>query len=312
MSAAALAVAAPVIGSVVGGYMQSEAQREANDTNARIAAANQAMQREFAQQGVRWKVADAKAAGVNPLVALGAQTHSYSPVSVGAQPVDGMGRAVSQMGQDISRAMAATSTDGERQLQALQIQSLQTDIQGKQLDNEIRASQLLKMNSPAQIGPSFPTHSGLGGGLISGQGNSSRSAGGPGYVTEKPSERTHSQPGHPSQEAGMINDYGFVRTPTGIAIVPSTDAKSRIEDQMIPELQWAVRNQLVPAFGGHPPPDPRYYPLPKGFSSWKWNPFSQEFQPSNSRPADPRSGSGPGYIGPKLYHQFKQYWKGGN
>ena len=40
---------------------------------------NRNMQKLFAQRGIQWKVADSKAAGINPLVALGAQTHSFSP-----------------------------------------------------------------------------------------------------------------------------------------------------------------------------------------------------------------------------------------
>ena len=72
---------------------------------ARKAAAQQAaLQKEFAQNGIRWKVADAKAAGLHPLAALGAQTTSYQPVSVG-QDFSSFG----QMGQDVSRAMMATA-----------------------------------------------------------------------------------------------------------------------------------------------------------------------------------------------------------
>lgn len=40
---------------------------------------NAALQREFAQHGIQWKVADAQAAGVHPLYALGGGTPSFSP-----------------------------------------------------------------------------------------------------------------------------------------------------------------------------------------------------------------------------------------
>lgn len=39
-------------------------------------------QAQMAQQGIQWKVADAKAAGIHPLYALGASTHSYQPQAV--------------------------------------------------------------------------------------------------------------------------------------------------------------------------------------------------------------------------------------
>jgi uncharacterized protein YnzC (UPF0291/DUF896 family) len=57
------------LGSLIGGIVNAGAQRDTN-------AANVAMQKEFAQKGIQWKVNDAKAAGVHPLAALGAQTHS--------------------------------------------------------------------------------------------------------------------------------------------------------------------------------------------------------------------------------------------
>ena len=42
-------------------------------------------QKEFAQHGIRWKVADAKEAGLHPLAAIGAQGAQYNPV-IPSQP----------------------------------------------------------------------------------------------------------------------------------------------------------------------------------------------------------------------------------
>lgn len=69
-------------------------------------------QKEFAQMGIRWRVADAKAAGLHPLFALGAATPGYSPsVQVGDS-----GHA--QAGQEISRAMLASAEHGVKREQA--------------------------------------------------------------------------------------------------------------------------------------------------------------------------------------------------
>lgn len=70
------------------------------------ADANAASQKEFAQHGIRWRVKDAEAAGIHPLYALGAQTHSFAPTMVGSN--------FAAAGQDISRAIDATRTGGER------------------------------------------------------------------------------------------------------------------------------------------------------------------------------------------------------
>lgn len=70
------------------------------------------LQKKFAQKGIQWKVADAKAAGVHPLYALGANTVSYNPVSVG-------GPDLASMGQDIGGAIDRVSTPTEKSAGAL-------------------------------------------------------------------------------------------------------------------------------------------------------------------------------------------------
>lgn len=81
------------------------------DQNRKLVHEQMDAQREFAQHGIRWKVEDAKAAGIHPLYALGASTTSFAPMSV----QDSLGPAISSAGQDISRAMRASATDEERQ-----------------------------------------------------------------------------------------------------------------------------------------------------------------------------------------------------
>jgi len=105
------------------------------------------LQKDFAQQGIRWKVADAKAAGIHPLYALGAQTHSFAPVSVGSNFGD--------MGQDISRAINATRTQEEKDdAYTASIKTL--DLQNKSLQNDLLASQIRKLNA-AGTGPPLPS-----------------------------------------------------------------------------------------------------------------------------------------------------------
>lgn len=67
-------------------------------------------QKEFAQNGLRWKVADAKAAGIHPIFAVGANTATYSP-----QAAVGSDYGVSAAGQNISRAIEAGQTRRERE-----------------------------------------------------------------------------------------------------------------------------------------------------------------------------------------------------
>lgn len=217
-------------------------------------------QRQFAQDGIKWRVEDAMEAGIHPLVALGANTASFSP---SVAPEDQFGNALGEMGQDIGRAVAATKTPEEKRASALQIQSYEKDVEGKELDNQIKLKQLQNLGL---TNPSFPG----GDNFIPGQGNAP-------LVKVLPKERTVSAPGRPAQEAGWVPDVGYARTDTGLTPVPSKDVKEKIEDQFIPEMMWAARNYLAPNFGaGEKPPQSM---LPKGYDYWEWSYRKQEFQP---------------------------------
>jgi len=250
--------------------------RESNAQQRELAERNIALQKEFAQSGIRWKVEDAKAAGLHPLYALGANTQGFSPVSImdsapTLSPVS-RGGEFRAMGQGISRAVNAANTMNERRLHELQL--INMDLQNERLATEIQL-----MRSPG-TGPGLPSNSEMP--LLTGQGNSVPTAPNMGgvYVNEQPLNRVHSQPGRPAQDVGAITDYAYVRTPNGYAVVPSADAKQRIEDQLLPEIMWSLRNNVRPFFSGHPPPNPKYYPPPKGFVGWRWDWQTQEFVPT--------------------------------
>lgn len=144
-----LAAALPAIGSAVGSYFSGQAAEKNAERNI-------AMQREFAQQGIRWKVADAKAAGVHPLFALGANTHSFAPVSVGSSS---MGPALAQMGQDVGRAINATSTGTERVSQYSEA-AARLQLDNMALQNQLLASRLANINQ-AGSNPPLPESGGL-------------------------------------------------------------------------------------------------------------------------------------------------------
>lgn len=114
--------------------------------NQKQQAANTATQKEFAQHGIRWRVEDAKAAGIHPLYALGAQTQSFSPIHVGTD--------FAGMGQDISRAIDATRTSGERADARLAALTLER----AELENDLLRSQILGSKAALlqQVGPAFP------------------------------------------------------------------------------------------------------------------------------------------------------------
>lgn len=132
----AIGSAIGAVGSLIGGGIAS------NNANKQYE-----MQKEFAQNGIRWKVADAKAAGIHPLAALGAQTFSYNPVAVGD---NGISDALSQMGQGIDRAVAAKQTAEERALeQGFVDKQRELDIRQKEKQIQLLDSEIYRNNSAA-------------------------------------------------------------------------------------------------------------------------------------------------------------------
>lgn len=255
-----LALAAPIAK-----YFGDQADRNANAHAQRM---NAAEQKEYAQQGIRWKVDDARAAGLHPLAALGASTASGggSHLVGGGSEGGSIASTLGQMGQDVSRSIQATRTDGERQLANLQLANAQADLDGKTIENQIRASQLQKMNA---TGPAFP--SAVDQPMISGQGNTI-----PGFKV-RASEANASSRFNTGVQAGAINTLQYTREADGsLGIAPSSDAKERNEDDLVAESLWHFKNRLSP-----PPPDPREFPLPKGAKFWKWQPITQRFIPDS-------------------------------
>lgn len=226
--------------SLLGGLFQKKAQDKEADR-----------QREFAQSGIQWKVEDAKKAGIHPLYALGAQTTSYAPQSVGDS-------GISAAGQDISRAIDATRTSSQR-VSAISktVQDLQVTRLG--LENELLAAQIAKVRqaggNPPMSGDPY---------LVDGQTQS-------GVVDVQGSKQVSTAPGAPYAQAGAVSDVAYARNATGgYTPVPSQDIKQLIEDQEISEVEWAIRNQVLPAFGKNWAPPPNV-PL-RPYERWRYYP----------------------------------------
>lgn len=151
-----ISAGASLIGGMFNRNAAEDAAERSNAISEQNALRNIQLQKDFAQQGIRWKVEDAKAAGIHPLYALGAQTTSFSPVSVGT-PAGGydssMGSGIASAGQDISRAMNATRTAPER-ADAFTTTVNAMTVQKMGLENELLASKVAQ--AKASLNPPMP------------------------------------------------------------------------------------------------------------------------------------------------------------
>jgi len=252
-----------MLGAIIGAGANLLGGILGNNQQKKTAEQNIQLQKDFAQNAIQWKVEDAKKAGVHPLYALGAQTSSFSPVSVG----DSLSGSISSAGQDISRAVNATSDQTTRTnaaasaLTALQLERgrLENDILKQDLAS--RAARLSQ-----QINPPLPTQ-GDRYLAIPGQGNALP-------VKTNPLERIATGASGVG-EAGAIPDVGYSRTNTGWAVTPSKDLQDRQEDDIVGQIAHAIRNRLLPSLGfNYSPPD---VPLAKD-EMWYFNPLKQQYE----------------------------------
>lgn len=79
---------------------------------------NRSAQREAAQSSIQWRVADAQAAGVHPLFALGASPASFSPVHSGAP------EAFARSGQSFGRAISAAMAEDQKEVKEAQLEQV--------------------------------------------------------------------------------------------------------------------------------------------------------------------------------------------
>lgn len=145
---------------IIGGIAGMNQQDRANQAQIDMAYKQIEMAKEFAQNGIRWRVADAEAAGLHPLAALGASGASYSgsaiPLASGSANAPWEG--VSRMGQNISRSVMATASPVERARAVLELQKM--TLENEALDLQNKASKMALMN---QVGPTIPGFSREGG-----------------------------------------------------------------------------------------------------------------------------------------------------
>lgn len=213
--------------SLLGGLM-------GNKANEKARAQEYAQQKEFAQSGIQWKVKDAEAAGVHPLYALGANTVSYSPQSIGGSNFDFLG----QTGQNIGRAIDATRSNPGK-LEALQLTSAQLQLEGQQLDNDFKRMQL---NSAAaltnQTGsapglPSVTTSPSING--MPGQGNA------PQIDFTKKASPTE---GIPSIEAVAAPEVAMYKSRHGYSPQIPQNLSESFEQDWPGFYQWMARNKM--------------------------------------------------------------------
>lgn len=256
-------------GSLLGGLLGSDDADEARAQSQAQFEQQIALQREFAQNGIRWKVDDAKAAGIHPLYALGGSGATYSPINV-INDSTRSGLDFGKMGQDIGQAIERMKTPPEKEETRMEKLALER----AELENDLLRSKIAREN--AETSPGMP--SGLPS-AVPGQEHGMRRAG---AFVVKPKEIPSTNPGIPQSEGGAVPGIQWERTPTG-GFAPHPSKALGMDEMDITDLralEWMWRHRIAPTFGGTQVAPPKEW-LPPGYDSWRWNGWKQEWQPQS-------------------------------
>lgn len=239
-----------------------------NSSKEKAAKKEYQRQKEFAQSGIQWKAADAKAAGIHPLYALGANTVSYSPQSVG-----GTDYGIAEAGQNLGRAIQATRS-GAGKAEALSLTAAQLQNEGLKLDNDLKRTQLASSmataNQPGAAAGLPPPDARWG---IDGQGQWQL----PGDGNKYERRIAPPEPGQPHLEAGSSPEISHYKTVTGgyAPQVPQGLSES-FEQDWLSYYQWLARNKIAPGLLESNMSPPLHVPLKPGHK-WKYSILSGQY-----------------------------------
>lgn len=282
-------VAGPLIGaagSLIGG-------NNANDSAAALRQADYQAQKEFAQHGIRWKVADAKAAGLHPLAAIGGTGATFTPsgYSVGdsgyGAAAGHIGDALTQMGQNTKRAQNATATQHEREIADLSLE--RAKLQNRLLEAQINSEWASVMGQPGN--PPMPTAvnpSARTAAIVSR--GTSPIAGRSGLVQTDPSVAISAAAADHSVEAATTPAWKDFPISRNLSLRLPSQAASESLEQMGPLAGpgAALAAALDKGFKGGNKPNTE---LPPGYR-WEWSVVSQSWKPVRDSSAKYRKNLG--------------------
>lgn len=120
-------------GGLLGAAQNRQSQRAGYD-----------FQREVLKNSIQWRMADARAAGVHPLAAMGMMPAASSPVVLGETMSDSMAKA----GQSFGRAVSSE----DKSMEIAQVELLNAQKKNTEMETQIKAAELAKMTQTPTTG----------------------------------------------------------------------------------------------------------------------------------------------------------------
>lgn len=188
------------------------------------------LQKEFAQNAISWKAADAERAGISKVFAMGAPTHSYQPVSTGTD-FSALGNAI----DNTIKGQGGPHSTTSGKLSGISSELAAAQLDGIKIDNDIKRAELAsKINIATQPGA---------GGIL----DNSVTAGPEGVKSKK--EISPGSPDASHKSFGLAPEVDMYQGPGGgfIPQVPQ-QLQEAFENDWWSLYQWRLRNKLLPFY----------------------------------------------------------------
>lgn len=279
------AIGGPLVGaagSVVGGLIS-------NLFNKGQQAKAENFQRELAQHGISWRVADAKAAGIHPLFAMGAQIPMANPMVLG----DSLGTSIAQAGQNVGGAIAGSQTEAEKMAAWAAYRVATSTAERNEAEAGYFNGMTAKLTQEQTSSPLGVTQEGKGQ-MMAGQTpnvpGDPHGAPDTGWINKKAVDQPSVRAGMPHVQSGLYAGWQEVQLEPGLpALMPGLEGESWMEHWN----EMSIREQIALAKRGSYVYGPSYA---RDFLDymWKGTPPSNYYKALRDRPAYERSHKGPG------------------
>lgn len=220
---------------------------------------NAKKQEEFAKNSITWKAEDAERAGISKIFAMGAPTHSFSPVSTG--DFSDLGKSIdNKMGQNTA---GATTTSQPGRAVGLAGELARAQLDGVKIDNDIKRAELaskVAISSQPGVGRIDDANT-----TIPGQGDA---------AVKLKREIAPRSLNAPNRSYGVSPEVDAYRTSHGYSMEVPQELGEAQESQPLSAAQWFIRNKIMPSFDTARRTFP--YPAPPG-SYWSFNPVFGEY-----------------------------------
>lgn len=147
--------AASAFGSLIGGITSYNEGIKNRNAIAKANAQNIAYQREFAKNGIQWRVQDARNAGINPMYALGAQGASFTPTIQAETNDNNVANIIANAGGELAQFFS-NKNQLELKKEAMELDLKQAETNEKHTQAQIdylkaQTAKLNAQNAPKQI-----------------------------------------------------------------------------------------------------------------------------------------------------------------